>query len=160
VYADVAGFIAQRIRWDGCLIRIYSRKYLAAIDPFRSDFRVRNVFAFLDVFAMQVIPCLVFPLYLLYLWYFYGQFSLTILTAMILGYMVMHVISFGAALMIGVRTPLRLIPYIPFYTIMRFFLARAIMLAAIVMELLYINTDTDGYIPRKIQSQSQEFISG
>lgn len=152
VHETVSGFIAQRIRWDGCQVRVYGRKYLAAINPFRDDFRIRDVLAFLDVVLMQIVPCVIFPLYLLYLWYFYGVFSLTIIGAVLIGYIILNSIAFGAAMVIGVNSPLRLIPYIPYYTVMRFFLARFIFLASIIMELLYLNTDIEYYVPRRLLS--------
>lgn len=153
VPTTVAGYIAQRIRWDGVLISVWLRKYQGALNPFRSDFRLIHALAYIDIIAFEIIPALIFPFYLLYLWYYFDAFAITIIGAMLIGYFIMNVIGLGASAVIGTQIPLRLFLYLPLFTILQFTLDRAIRIVAIIMELVFSNTDVDSYIPRRILAQ-------
>ncbi len=153
VPGTVAAYIAQRIRWDGVLIEVWFRRYRGALNPFRKNFRLLDAIAYLDVLGFEVIPAIVFPFYILYLWYYFQAFSLTVIGTMLIAQFLMNVISLAASATAGVRSPLRLVLYVPLFTILQFTLDRAIRIVAVVMELIFSNTDVDNYIPRRILAQ-------
>jgi poly-beta-1,6-N-acetyl-D-glucosamine synthase len=64
----VAGLISQRLRWDRALVTIWFRKYRGALNPFQSNFRLRDAAALLDVLLFQLVAASVFPVYVVWLW--------------------------------------------------------------------------------------------
>ena len=149
----VTALIAQRLRWDRGLITIWVRKFRAAFDPWRSNFRLIEVLALADVIMFQVVLALAFPLYLIWLWYFFSDFAVTIMSAMLVGYFVVDLLVFGTAAMLGLAHPFRLLAYLPLHSLIQMSLMRLICLVAIIQELVFFSSYRDPYVPARIMQQ-------
>jgi cellulose synthase/poly-beta-1,6-N-acetylglucosamine synthase-like glycosyltransferase len=149
----VSAFIAQRLRWDRGLITIWMRKFRGALDPRQSTFRIIDVVMSVDVIGFQVLLALAFPVYLVWLYYHFGEFTGTIIGATLIGYVVLNLLSFAAAAVTGVQTPFRLVLYLPLYTILQVSLLRVIRIIAIAQELIFRSSHRDPYVPARVMSQ-------
>src|SRR5262249_20234334 len=149
----ITALIAQRLRWDRGLITIWARKFRGAFNPSQSRFRLLEVLAIADVMMFQVVFALAFPVYLIWLWYYFSEFALTIMGATLFGYIVLDLLMFGAGAMTGLAHPLRLLPYLPFYTFMQTTLMRVIRLIAIIQELVFFSSNRDPYVPARVLKQ-------
>ena len=149
----VPAFIAQRLRWDRGLITIWGRKFRRIVDPRYSSFRFGDAIAVMDVLFYQVVLAVAFPVYLGWLFYYFGWFAFTILAATIIGYAFLDVIVFAAAAVVGIRTPWWLIIYLQLYTAFQTSLARVVRLIAIVQELIFHSSYRDPYVPRRVMKQ-------
>lgn len=149
----VSAYIAQRLRWDRGLITIWLRKFRGALDPRQSTFRLIDMVAFVDVIGFQVLLTLAFPVYLVWLYYYFGAFAGTIIGATLLGYVALNLLSFAAAAATGIQTPFRLILYLPLYTILQVSLAWVIRIIAIAQELIFRTSYRDPYVPARVMSQ-------
>jgi biofilm PGA synthesis N-glycosyltransferase PgaC len=146
----ISGLIAQRLRWDRGLVTIWGRKYRESLDPRQSTFRLRDVMALVDVVGFQIVLALLFPLYLVWLIYHFGDFTVTVIGATLVGYVVLDVLAFASAAAIGIGRSLRLLPYLPFYTLMQISLMRAVRIIAIVQELIFRSSYRDSYVPERV----------
>ena len=90
----VSALIAQRLRWDRGLITIWSRKYVGALDPRQSSFRLKDAIALMDVIGFQIVLALAFPVYIVWLIYYFGDFSPILIGATLAGYVVLDAVSF------------------------------------------------------------------
>ena len=149
----VPQLIAQRLRWDRGLITIWLRKYRGNLRPGRSTFRIADVAALCDVIAFQVLLALTFPAYLLWLWYYFDTFAVAIIGATLAGYFLLDLAAFASASIAGVRTPLRLILYLPLYTVLSMTVMRIVRLIAIFQELVFRSSYRDPYVPRRVMQQ-------
>jgi biofilm PGA synthesis N-glycosyltransferase PgaC len=149
----VSAFIAQRLRWDRGLITIWARKHRGAIDPRQSTFRIDDAVTVLDLIIFQVLIAMVFPVYVGWLYYYFGGFAATIVGATLVGYAMLDFLVFIAAAAIGIRAPLWLILYLPLYTVLQCSLVRTVRLIAIAQELIFRSSYRDPYVPRRVMSQ-------
>jgi poly-beta-1,6-N-acetyl-D-glucosamine synthase len=149
----VSAFIAQRLRWDRGLITVWARKYRPLLDPRYSTFRIADAAAVFDVVFFQILLAAAFPVYVVWLGYYFGAFAITILGATFAGYVVLDGLVFVSAATIGMRTPLWLIAYLPLYTVLQTLLVRPVRLVAIVQELIFRSSYRDPYVPRHVMSQ-------
>jgi cellulose synthase/poly-beta-1,6-N-acetylglucosamine synthase-like glycosyltransferase len=149
----VSAFIAQRLRWDRGLITIWSRKFRGAMDPRPSTFRLVDAAAVFDVIFFQVLLAIAFPVYVIWLAYYFGGFAVTIIGATLVGYSLLDGLAFLAAATIGIRTPPWLVLYLPLYTLLQITLVRTVRLIAIVQELIFHSSYRDPYVPRRVMSQ-------
>jgi cellulose synthase/poly-beta-1,6-N-acetylglucosamine synthase-like glycosyltransferase len=149
----VSAFIAQRLRWDRALITIWARKFRGAFDPRQSTFRVVDAVTVLDVIFFQIVLATAFPVYLMWLYYYFGGFAATIIGATLVGYAALDLVIFIAAAALGVRTPLWLILYLPIYTILQISLVRSVRLIAIGQEFMFRTSYRDPYVPRRVMRQ-------
>jgi poly-beta-1,6-N-acetyl-D-glucosamine synthase len=149
----VASFIAQRLRWDRGLITIWMRKFRGALDPRQSTFRLLNMLSVVDVLIFQVLLALAFPAYLIWLYYYFGDFASTIIGATLLGYAAINLLAFFAAAAVGLQTPFHLVLYLPLYTVLQIMLMRPIRLVAIVQEFIFRSSYRDLYVPSHVMRQ-------
>src|SRR6516164_9170537 len=143
----VASLIAQRLRWDRGLITIWLRKFRGAFDPRQSTFRILNMLSVIDVLIFQVGLALAFPGYLIWLYYYFGNFAITIVGATLVGYAAINLVAFFAAAAIGLQTPFRLVLYLPLYTVLHITVMRTVRLIAIVQEIVFRSSYRDLYVP-------------
>ena len=146
----ISGLTAQRLRWDRGLITIWGRKYRGTLDPRQSTFRLRDVISLVDVVGFQIVLALVFPVYIVWLIYHFGDFAIVVIGATLIGYVVLDVLSFSAAAAVGVEPSLRLLPYLPFYTLMQISLMRVVRIVAIMQELIFRISYRDSYVPERV----------
>jgi poly-beta-1,6-N-acetyl-D-glucosamine synthase len=149
----VASFIAQRLRWDRGLITIWMRKFRGALDPRQRTFRLLNMLSVVDVLIFQVLLALAFPAYLIWLYYYFGDFASTIIGATLLGYAAINLLAFFAAAAVGLQTPFHLVLYLPLYTVLQIMLMRPIRLVAIVQEFIFRSSYRDLYVPSHVMRQ-------
>ena len=151
----MAGLIAQRLRWERGTVTIWLRKFRGILDPRQAIFRLSDVGALLDVLFFQLALTLVFPGYVLWLWLHLGVFAVTVLGAVLLGYAVLDLLAFALAASLGadMRSAWRLLPYLPWYTIMQTVVMRWIRLIAIGQELVWRRSYRDPYVPFRVMSQ-------
>jgi biofilm PGA synthesis N-glycosyltransferase PgaC len=149
----VSALIAQRLRWDRGLITIWMRKFRSAFDPRRSTFRLIDVAALADVLGYQVLLGFAFPVYLVWLYVYFGDLATTIIEATLIGLMTLNVLSFSVAAATGIHTPFRLILYLPLYTVLQLTLMRVIRIVAIMQELIFRSSYRDPYVPARVMSQ-------
>jgi poly-beta-1,6-N-acetyl-D-glucosamine synthase len=150
---SVSAFIAQRLRWDRGLITIWARKFRGALDPRQAAFRLADATAIFDVILFQVLLTMAFPVYIVWLLYYFGGFATTIIGATFIGYAFLDALVFVGAAAIGLRTPHWLILYLPLYTFLQASLVRPVRLIAIVQELIFRSSYRDPYVPRRVMSQ-------
>ena len=150
----VAGLIAQRLRWDRGIITIWTRKFRGVFNPRQSAFRLLEVWAAIDVIFYQGVLTLAFPVYLVWLFYYLGDFAWTIVGATLIAYFLADILTFAIASMSGALAhPLRLLPYIPFYTIMQMTLMRIVRSIALVQEVVFRSSYRDPFVPTRVMRQ-------
>jgi biofilm PGA synthesis N-glycosyltransferase PgaC len=149
----VATLIAQRLRWDRGLVTIWLRKFRGAFDPRESTFRLLNMLSVVDVLVFQVVLALAFPGYLVWLYYYFGNFATTIIGATLLGYAAINLLAFFAAAAVGLQTPFRLVLYLPLYTVLHITVMRAVRLFAIIQEIVFRSSYQDLYVPSHVMRQ-------
>jgi len=149
----VSSLIAQRLRWDRGIVTIWLRKYRAVFDPRQSTFRALDVLASLDVLVFQFLLPLVFPVYLVWLWWHFGAFAIILLGATVLGYLIVDLVAVIAAAAVRVERPLGVVIYLPIYTILRLVL-RIVRLIAIFQELIFRTSYRDPYVPARVMRRA------
>jgi hypothetical protein len=98
----------------------------------------------LDIIWFSIVLPLVFPVYCVWLWSQIGEFAFTLLGAIFLGLVALDVL-----VCILARVPLRLFPYVPLYTLMQNLVMRAVRIAALVGELVFVYSRRDNFIPKQ-----------
>jgi cellulose synthase/poly-beta-1,6-N-acetylglucosamine synthase-like glycosyltransferase len=141
---------AQRLRWDRGLITIWSRKFRAALDPRQSMFRLIDALAIADVVVFQIVLAVAFPIYVVWLLYYFGAFGLTIIGATLIAYAALDVVAFLTAASVEAGEPLHLLLYVPLYTGMQISVMRAIRIFAIGQELILRSSYRDPYVPERV----------
>jgi len=151
----VSALIAQRLRWDRGLITIWARKFRGALDPRQSTFRVTDALALCDVIGFQVVLALAFPVYLVWLWLYFGEFAATIISATLVGYLVLDIAAFAAAVVASRQIPLRFVIYLPVYTAFQITVMRIVRLIAVMQELVFRSSYRDPYVPGRVMQQAE-----
>ena len=151
----VSALIAQRLRWDRGLITIWARKFRGALDPRQSTFRVTDALALCDVIGFQVVLALAFPVYLVWLWLYFGEFAATIISATLVGYLVLDIAAFAAAVVASRHIPLRFVIYLPVYTAFQITVMRIVRLIAVMQELVFRSSYRDPYVPGRVMQQAE-----
>lgn len=106
-----------------------------------------------DVLVFQVLLALAFPAYLVWLYYYFGDFAATIVGATLLGYAALNLVAFFAAAAVGLQAPFHLVLYLPLYTVLQIILMRPIRLVAIMQELIFRSSYRDLYVPSHVMRQ-------
>ncbi|MGZ3411186.1 MAG: glycosyltransferase [Xanthobacteraceae bacterium] len=151
--ATVSALIAQRLRWDRGLVTIWMRKFRGIFDPRHSTFRLINVAALTDVIVFQILFAFALPVYLVWLFFYFGDLATTVIAATLIGLTVLSLVSFVAAATMGINIPFGLVLYLPLYTLLQLTLMRAIRIAAIMQELIFRSSYRDPYVPARVMSQ-------
>jgi len=149
----ISGLIAQRLRWDRGIITIWTRKFRSAFDPRSASFRLIDVWAIVDVIFYQAVLALAFPVYLIWLIYYFSDFAWTVIGATLIAYFIADVAAFTVAALSGLAHPLRLLPFIPLYTLVQMTLMRVVRLIAIVQEVVFRSSNRDPYVPSRVMRQ-------
>ena len=152
---SVTALVAQRLRWDRGIITIWTRKFRSVFNPQRSTFRMLEVWAVVDVIFYQAVLALAFPVYLIWLFYYFADVASTVIGATLVGYFLGDILTFAFAAVTGLAHPLRLLPYIPFYTFMQMTLMRVVRLIAIVQEVFFYSSYRDPFVPSRVMRQAE-----
>lgn len=140
----LAALTLQRFRWDSGLISVWCRRCIGNISPLSPHFRLIEALVILDVIWFSIVLPLALPIYYVWLWSNVGEFAFTLLGAIFLGLTILDVF-----VCIVARVPLRLLPYIPLYTLMQNVVMRPVRIAALLGELIFISSRGDNYIPEQ-----------
>lgn len=138
----VSRLVAQRLRWDSAVVTIWWRKF-NCLWPFSTGWHLREALLILDIALFNIALPIVFPIYVAWLWSKTGVFAIMLLLNVFLILLVVDVIV--AALS---RVPVRLLPYIPLYTVYNCLILRPVRLVSIIMELVFTWSQYDNYIPK------------
>ena len=141
--ATMVDLLLQRLRWDASIITIWWFKHRAVINPFSSRFTVSNLFTALDVLIFSAVMPLILPFYLFWLWSKIESSALILLGAVMVGLALIELV-----ILLLVRVPLRLVPYVPFYIIVQTIIMRPLRVIALIAELVFSITRYDPYLPK------------
>lgn len=155
-YTDVpdtlSGFIKQRFRWERDALRLRYRKHMDIMNPLTPRFSVRELFHELDFIFFHVIAAAMLPFYLLWLFATYGNLAFSILLAAQIGLLIFDGLAFVLA---ALKTPkadsLRLLPFMPGFSIFNGGFMRFVRLAAYLQEWIFNASDQDNYVPEKVR---------
>ena len=145
---DMVGLLMQRLRWDAGIITIWWFKYRSVLNPFGPRFTLSNLLTSLDVLVFGAVLPLVLPVYVFWLWTRIGEASLILLGAVLLVLAAMQVL-----LLVLVRAPVRLLPYVPFYLLVETLVMRPLRVFALVSELVFSISRFDPYMPKSQRDQ-------
>ncbi|MEQ8966038.1 MAG: glycosyltransferase [Azospirillaceae bacterium] len=146
----------QRLRWNRSFVRNRYRKSRAAIlDVRRRDFDVPLAISFLDGYFFNGVVPFLFAVYLAHLFVTYGEMAPVFLLAVTGFYLAVDVIQFGATLTLSnrPRADLRLIAYLPLYSVVNAYFLRFVRFYAVADELIRRGSYTDPYVPAKVRAR-------
>jgi len=149
--------IAQRLRWDRGLITIWLRKFRGELDPRPASFRPVNLFALLDVLLFQIGLAGVLPVYLVWLFYYFGSFAVTVIGATLIGYIAITLLGFTVAAAFNGDSAVawRLLPYVPLHILVQIGVMRPVRLVALAQEFLFRSSYRDPYVPGRVMRQAE-----
>lgn len=153
------GFFRQQMRWNRSTIRFRLRKYAYLLCPWRRDTSFGNFIAAVDVVLFQVGFSILFPCYLIWLYWAYPTLFPYLICGASLLYLASLLVTFFIALALSERPfgDLKLLPYVPFYGL--FFMGwylRAIRLLAYADEYFFRKSFTEPYVPSYVQAESKK----
>jgi cellulose synthase/poly-beta-1,6-N-acetylglucosamine synthase-like glycosyltransferase len=144
----------QRLRWNRSFVRNRwrkSRRYI--LNPFRATFDFPLALSFLDAYFFNAIVPFAFIVYLVQLFATYGDFAPIFVATVSLLYLLADLVQFGAALALSTRprADIRLIAYLPLYSVVNAYFLRFVRLYALTNELLVRGSYKDAYVPEKVR---------
>ncbi|MBL8659275.1 MAG: glycosyltransferase family 2 protein [Rhodospirillales bacterium] len=155
VPATVPAFVRQRLRWERDALRIRLRKHRRILDPRDRGATATDLVHQFDYIVTNLLVTLVFPVYLGWLLVTYGDAAWMILGSVTLGYVVLDLISFLAALVVVDRPGLgRALPYALLFGAFNAYFVRAIRLVAYAQEWIFRRSFHDAYVPARVRKQA------
>ncbi len=155
VPATVPAFVRQRLRWERDALRIRLRKHRRILDPRDRGVTVTDLVHQFDYIVTNLLVTLVFPLYLGWLMVTYGTAAWMILGSVTLGYFVLDLVSFLAALVVVDRPGAgRALPHALLYGVFNAYFIRAIRLVAYAQEWVFRRSYHDEYVPARVRRQA------
>jgi cellulose synthase/poly-beta-1,6-N-acetylglucosamine synthase-like glycosyltransferase len=156
VPTTLSALTAQRLRWDRGLITIWARKFRGALNPCSAAFRFTEVLTVADVLVFQIVLALVFPAYVVWLFYALGDLAITVFIATLAVYAALDILTFLVAAALDPRRPFGLIIYLPFYTALQMTVMRVIRVVAIMQELIFRSSYRDPYVPSRVMQMVEK----
>lgn len=148
------GLIRQRLRWDRSIVTIWWRKYDHMLNPFHANFSLANAAVILDVCCLQVLISGAFYIYLVWISWVFGWFTLVLLGATLSVYFALALASLLiAGVADGRRSVIGLLPFLPYFVLFGCFVMRLVRLYAALDELIFKRSFHDPYVPRRVMSQ-------
>lgn len=148
------GLISQRRRWDRDTFRIRMRKFSSSFNPAARHFNGTQTWEQVDFVLFNLVVTISFPLYLIWLFYFYGSYAWVILIAVGIVYVGLDLMAFLLANLISRRhTPLdslTLWPYAITYGLFNGYVMRFIRLYAYLEEFIFHRSYRDSYVPQRV----------
>jgi len=148
------GLIGQRRRWDRDTFRIRMRKFGGSFNPGSRRFNGTETWEQVDFVLFNLLVTISFPLYLGWLFYFYGSYAWTILIAVGMVYVALDLMAFVLANMLSRRrTPsdtLGLWPYAITFGLFNGYFMRFVRLWAYLEEFVFRKSYRDSYVPQRI----------
>lgn len=149
------GDVRQRLRWERDALRIRLRKHRRLLDPRDHATTTTDLVHQFDYIVTSLLVTLVFPLYLVWLVYTYGEAAWMILGMVTLGYMVLDLVAFVAALIVVDRPGAgRSLPHALMFGLCNAYFIRAIRLAAFAQEWIFRRSYADEYVPVRVRRKA------
>lgn len=148
---NMPALIRQRLRWNRSLARIRLQKFEAIFSASDRQFSLSNAIGSLDILFFQAVLPFSFLVYLVWMFGYYGADTMVVLTAVSMIYIALAYVSFFAAVShSGNLRHLRMLPYVPLYSLVSSYVLRFTRLFAIVDELTFQRSYKDTYVPRRV----------
>jgi cellulose synthase/poly-beta-1,6-N-acetylglucosamine synthase-like glycosyltransferase len=155
VPATLGGFIRQRLRWERDALRIRLRKHRRILDPRNRGASLADLVHQFDYVVTNLLVTLVFPLYVIWLLRTYGTASWPILGSVTVGYVVLDLLAFVAALVVVDRPGAgRALPYVLVHGVFNAYLLRLVRLAAYAQEWIFRRSYDDDYVPERVRRRA------
>jgi cellulose synthase/poly-beta-1,6-N-acetylglucosamine synthase-like glycosyltransferase len=155
VPATLGGFIRQRLRWERDALRIRLRKHRRILDPRNRGASVADLVHQFDYVVTNLLVTLVFPLYVIWLLRTYGAAAWPILGSVTVGYVVLDLLAFVAALVVVDRPgAARALPYTLLLGVFNAYLLRLVRLAAYAQEWIFRRSYDDDYVPERVRRRA------
>lgn len=154
-YTDVpetrAALVRQRFRWERDAVRLRYRKHADIMNPFSRRFRWTELAHEIEFLIFNVAAAVAMPFYILWLFQTYGSFAFTVLLAAQLGLLALDFLVFLlAALVTPKADALRMMAYLPGYSVFNGTYMRFVRLAAYLQEWIFRASYNDNYVPDKV----------
>jgi cellulose synthase/poly-beta-1,6-N-acetylglucosamine synthase-like glycosyltransferase len=151
VPSTLSALVRQRFRWERDALRLRYRKHGELMNPFSRRFILLEFLHEAEFILFNVIAAAAMPLYLIWLVLSYGHLALMILVAAQTGLLMLDVAAFAlASLTTAGAGSLKLLPYLPGYSLFNGLFMRFVRLAAYLQEWLFDASSKDSYVPRKV----------
>lgn len=160
-YTDVptgmVQLIRQRLRWNRSLVRIRLDKFGVAMSVGERRFSLSDALGHIDILFSQAILPFSFLIYLIWLAAIYGAAAVPILFAVALIYVAFALASFLLAVLVTRDwASLRLLPYVPAYSIVSGYVLRFVRLWAVADELIARGSFKDPYVPQRVLDEARK----
>tara|TARA_R110000751_G_scaffold307857_3_gene432943 strand:+ start:94327 stop:95592 length:1266 start_codon:yes stop_codon:yes gene_type:complete len=154
-YTDVPDTLTaltrQRFRWERDAVRLRYRKHIDLMNPFSPQFNWVELVHEVEFFIFHIVAAIALPIYLVWLFFTYGDLAPIVLVAAQAGLVVMDVFTFSLAAIATPKVRSRtLLPYLLGYSIFNGFLMRFIRIAAYMQEWVFKASYKDTYVPDKV----------
>ena len=155
-YTDVPDtpftLLRQRTRWERDAYWIRLRKHRRLFNPNSHSFHWREALHQWDFLLFTALPALVFPFYIAWL---FASFSMaeafTLLAAVFFVLLMFDFATFLAAtLVMGCTQYLRLLPFVPVYSLFQSYIMKVHRLYAYATEAVFSWSLRDNYVPKKV----------
>jgi cellulose synthase/poly-beta-1,6-N-acetylglucosamine synthase-like glycosyltransferase len=158
-YTDVpvslSALLRQRRRWERDALWIRLRKHGVVLNPFSPNFAWREVFHQVDFLLLTVLPTLILPFFLGWLFANHGAAAIVILLATSLALLVLDLaVLLCAVIADGDRRHWRLVFFLPAYGLFQAYLLRLARLRDFAGEWVFSSSRTDSYCPPKVNAWS------
>ncbi len=150
----LSALVRQRRRWDRDTIRIRLRRFKDTFNPFRRDFRLMETLEQIEFLLFNLLPTLVFPFYIGWLFHTFGTLAGPILVVVAMIYLLLDAICFALAHMIagrrGYLSTFNLCPYLLVYGMFQGYVMRMVRFYAYVEEWCFRASRRDAYAPKRV----------
>lgn len=148
--------LRQRRRWERDSLRLRLRKHRDLLAPQGRGFSMLEAAQQLDFILFVLVPTLVFPTYLVWLFWTHGEMAPVVLLAVMGGYALLDAFSFVVSWVVsGPRAGAsRLLPYALVYGLYSGWLLRFARLAAFAEEWIFRTSYRDSYVPPRVLRQA------
>ena len=121
------------------------------MNPFSPQFNWVELVHEVEFFFFHIVAAIALPIYLVWLFFTYGDLAPIVLVAAQAGLVVMDVFTFSLAAIATPKVRSRtLLPYLLGYSIFNGFLMRFIRIAAYMQEWVFKASYKDTYVPDKV----------
>jgi len=148
--ATLFALLRQRHRWDRDAYWIRLRKHWRLFLPDRRLFRWREAVHQWDFVLFNLLPTVLFPFYVTWLLAQRGRDGITILIAVAMVLFALDVMVFiSAVLVTGKWSQLRLLPFLPLFSLHQSWIMRFDRCYAYATEWIFSRSRQENYVPEK-----------
>ncbi len=155
VPVTLGAFVRQRLRWERDALRLRLRKHRYILDPRNRGASATDLVHQFDYVVTNLLVTLVFPVYVVWLILTYGGAAWPILGSVTVGYIVLDLFAFLAALIVVDRPgAVRALPYALLSGTFNAYLLRLVRLAAFAQEWIFRRSYDDDYVPARARRRA------